>query len=360
MRYRMLLTVTVLSQLLVYSPISALDAFVIQSDNGTFNQQFESTMRYAQVQDIRSDEIGTFGLEELTELEKNFRDINAKYEDLDSRLINLLSRIKAVGVKQSDGATVINTRINVIEERVRLRVSNAAKVHQQSFENLKSRISLIEDALLKNHDTTEESRIIRLEKKLISVQEAALNQPELSEHLLIKDFDMRLALIEESLNTLLEAFEKSSANSKILDNTGPNPKGAVLVNDVASQTTIPVDFYDSGIIQYEKGNFLGAIQIFKEFIENYPDHNLASNAQYWIGDSYFSIKQYEFAITAQTTLLLTYQDSPKLPDALLVIGSSHKKLGDIDKARQAWQTLMEKFPGSSPANKAGKRISNLP
>ena len=109
------------------------------------------------------------------------------------------------------------------------------------------------------------------------------------------------------------------------------PAGAAPVAPAAGPAAVAVANVDSGAEtrayeaaqgQRRVGNYQGAIVAFQNFIKQYPKSNLAPRAQYWIGDSYFNLRDFKLAIGSQQMLLKTYPDSPTVPDAMLNIASS--------------------------------------
>ena len=44
------------------------------------------------------------------------------------------------------------------------------------------------------------------------------------------------------------------------------------------------------------GNYQGAITAFQAFIDQYPKSILAPRAQYWIGDSYYNLRDFKRSI----------------------------------------------------------------
>ena len=61
----------------------------------------------------------------------------------------------------------------------------------------------------------------------------------------------------------------------------------------------PQDIYQASYIDFSKGSYALAMAGFAEFIRRFPDHALAGNAQYWIGESHFSIAR-GYANSGQT------------------------------------------------------------
>lgn len=94
-------------------------------------------------------------------------------------------------------------------------------------------------------------------------------------------------------------------------------------------------------------DYAGAETAFKAFLERYPDDDLANNASYWLGETYYVRKDY---VKAAETFLDAYQqhkNGPKAPDALLKLAMS---LGQLDKKTEACTTLGElkrAFPEAS-------------
>jgi len=107
------------------------------------------------------------------------------------------------------------------------------------------------------------------------------------------------------------------------------------------------------------GNYQGAITAFQEFVRRYPKSSLASSAQYWVGDSYFNLRDFRLAIQSQRSLLSLYPDSQKVPDALLNIASSQIEMGESAAGRKTMEEIVAKYPVSEAADKAKRRLATL-
>ena len=107
------------------------------------------------------------------------------------------------------------------------------------------------------------------------------------------------------------------------------------------------------------GNYQGAIVGFQNFLKQYPKSPLAASAQYWIGDSYYNLREYRQAIASQRLLLASFPGSNKVPDAMLNIASSQAELGDTAAARKTLDELVARHPGSDAAEKARGRLATL-
>jgi len=120
-----------------------------------------------------------------------------------------------------------------------------------------------------------------------------------------------------------------------------------------------VRMYEAAQNQRRIGNYRGAIVAFQSFITQYPKSELAPRAQYWIGDSYYNLRDFKSAITHQQKLVSSYPDSATVADALLNIASSQMELGDTATARKTLDGLVSRYPASEAAEKAKRRLATL-
>jgi tol-pal system protein YbgF len=116
--------------------------------------------------------------------------------------------------------------------------------------------------------------------------------------------------------------------------------------------------YEAAQLHRKSGNYAAAITAFQGFIVQHPKSPLAPRAQYWIGDSYYNMRDYKNAIASQQKLLSAYPESSSVPDALLNIASSQQELGDAAAARKTLDGLVARYPASDAAEKARRRLAN--
>ena len=117
--------------------------------------------------------------------------------------------------------------------------------------------------------------------------------------------------------------------------------------------------YEAAQGQRRIGNYQGAIAGFRNFIAQYPKSPLAHRAQYWIGDSYYNLREFKNAIASQQRLISSYPNSASVPDALLNIASSQLELGDAAGARKTLDKVVGRYPASEAAEKARRRLATL-
>lgn len=114
--------------------------------------------------------------------------------------------------------------------------------------------------------------------------------------------------------------------------------------------------YDQGLEHFRAGRFGEAVTAFQFFMRSYPRSQLASSAQYWIGNSLYATRDFRGAIAAQRQLLTQFPDSGKASDALLNIATSQAELGDLQGARATLQEVNAKYPNTEAGAKARQRL----
>ncbi len=140
---------------------------------------------------------------------------------------------------------------------------------------------------------------------------------------------------------------------------GTAPAQAASPGALSSPASDESRAYETAQNQRRIGNYQGAIIAFQGFIAQYPRSTLAPRAQYWIGDSYYNLREFRNAIANQQKLVSTYPDSSSVPDALLNIASSQMELGDTAAARKTMDGLVARYPASEAAEKAKRRLATL-
>jgi tol-pal system protein YbgF len=118
--------------------------------------------------------------------------------------------------------------------------------------------------------------------------------------------------------------------------------------------------YDVAFKSIRAGDYVKASREFRAFVQQYPDHALAPNAWYWLGESYYATTNYPVALEAFQHLLSQFPASEKAPDALLKVGYSQLELKQDAKARATLASVVSKYPGSKAASLAQERLQRLP
>jgi TolA-binding protein len=133
------------------------------------------------------------------------------------------------------------------------------------------------------------------------------------------------------------------------------------------------DLYQAAYLDYTRGNYNLAVAAFKEFIRLYPDTDLAEKAQYWIGESHFSLardlqargdrtramQEYERAVQEFRRVLINYPRGDRVPTAVYKEPLALIEVGQPALAEARLQFLVDQFPSTEEAAKAKEDLARL-
>ncbi len=117
--------------------------------------------------------------------------------------------------------------------------------------------------------------------------------------------------------------------------------------------------YDSAYRDFVKGQYALAQQGFSQYVQLFPESDLADNAQYWIGECNYSQKKYGEAIQVFQIVVNQYPDGEKVPGALLKMAYAQIALGKTQNAKDNLEKLIKRFPQSNEAGLARPRLQEL-
>lgn len=102
-----------------------------------------------------------------------------------------------------------------------------------------------------------------------------------------------------------------------------------------------------------------AVPLFRSFLANYPQHELAANAQYWLAEALYAQKDFDGASQEFMKVLKQYKDSPKSSGAALKLGYSFYELQQWEYARRTLEDTVRFFPDSSSSKLAEARLQKM-
>lgn len=249
---------------------------------------------------------------------------------------------------------------------------------------LEQQLSLLRSMLLEQDRTLNqlqrELNLLRGENEVLNHELAQLKQQQQKIYL---DLDQRLRVLNNNeittsntsttapatdFTTLDPAPSVSSSPSIPSVATLPNPTPDFSSsNTTLSLPTLPpqlVDLneknlYQEGFKQVRTDEFSQAIAIFQHLLTRYPQGEYADNAQYWIAESYYALRQFDAAIQAFNLLIERFPDSAKRPHSLLKIGYAYFEQQDYVSARALLEQVKTAYPNSSTARLAQARLARL-
>lgn len=201
-----------------------------------------------------------------------------------------------------------------------------------------------------------DERLSSLEFQINAIQkaQAALN-------VRVEELNSKVALLEEKVRE--NAREIQDIQSMAI----PAPPGDLKVVKLLPQnerveeitskegkvvTENPDELYNVGYTLFTKGDMEGAREVLNRFLKDFPQHPLSDNAQYWIGETYYTERNYAMALEGFQKVVDNYPHENKAPDALLKIAFSLMELGKEEEARDSLKKLIKIYPLSEAARMA--------
>jgi len=224
---------------------------------------------------------------------------------------------------------------------------------------------------------SEEWRLRNIEDSFLQFQEEQRRQ-DADLQRMEKDTAARLAVLEERVSRLEERM-RLAADAGALSTTpspapSPQPEKPTLPATPVTPPAPSVEpapaprpsaageqaLYEQGVRQVMGENYASGREILTNFLERHPDSDLAPNALYWLGETYYGEQRYAQSILTFREVLEKHPKHPKAPDALLKIGYAYEKLGDIPNARFYLQAVLDEYPKADSATKARAMLRQLP
>ncbi|MEW6003275.1 MAG: tol-pal system protein YbgF [Nitrospirota bacterium] len=223
---------------------------------------------------------------------------------------------------------------------------------RESLSELNSRLSDISKDLQLLTGRFDENKY-SLEKELkdsISQMEQIKSQATFMEGQ-TKEIRDRLGALENQIKQAREAGKIEESKKEAQEEISQTPKLAEPQDKMA--------IYESAYDAFQKKKYKEAREKFETFLKEFPQDELADNAQFWLAEIYYNQKDFESAILAYETLLKKYPNSEKALAALKKQGLSFIEIGDRKTGKVILERLIERYPTSKEAGEAKKKIEEM-
>ena len=236
----------------------------------------------------------------LLELEEEIRNLNGSLEEINFKMDNIFKLLKRTELSE------MNQSIN---EETELPLNN----NQPAIQSIEKKTTIIEDPNIKNNPSMKV-----------------------------------LGTVNESLNE-----DNNFSENNIPETTGGAPKQGEISDDkITSLLKNPSEIYSYAYDMLVRENFIEAEKSFKAFIGEHPNDPLASNAYYWLGETYYVQKKFQLAAISFARGFQSFPKGNKAIDQLFKLALTFMNLGKNEDACAAFSKLESEFPN------APKRISN--
>jgi tol-pal system protein YbgF len=191
-----------------------------------------------------------------------------------------------------------------------------------------------------------------------------------NQHAFLKQVEQHLSALRasasqraEAASTVAEVTPLPQTHAMPVPEVSPSPipsNGSATRSENRSAALMADrESYERTLTRFKDGDLEGARQGFAEFLVQHPHSDLAPNARFWLGESYYGKKDYSRAIDAYDQVQLNHPASEKVPAALLKKGYAYLALKDRKRAASALKQVIDLYPRSPEANKAVDKLNQL-
>jgi tol-pal system protein YbgF len=263
---------------------------------------------------------------EIIELQRDVTSILQGQKDLQTQMTQDHTVQKTLIEQSSDTVLKLNTTMSGLQKSV-----------QDVQANSGTRLDTMSTQVQGLSDNLEEikSRIGKLNQQLVDLQNS------------VQAIDARLA--GGTPTTTPGATSPTGAAPP------PNPNPASPSGPPPSADTL----YSNGLRDITSGKYDLANSEFQDYLKYYADTDLASNAQFYLGEIAYSQKQYDQAVTEYDKVLTNYPKSFKLAPARLKKGMALIELNQKSAGVRELREVVKRYPGTEEERRARAKLKDL-
>ncbi len=175
----------------------------------------------------------------------------------------------------------------------------------------------------------------------------------------------RLDVMNDRITRLEKASEERPSGGQAPPPVQTAPKPTVRTGEAPVVHSTPLraasiaDAYRNGIVLFGKNRYPEARAAFQNVFDADASGELADNALFWIGETYFATGDYNNAIRYYKRVSDEYGDQNKAPDAMYKLAISYEKTSDLAQARTILQEVIARYPYSAPASSAKTELNRI-
>jgi tol-pal system protein YbgF len=181
----------------------------------------------------------------------------------------------------------------------------------------------------------------------------------------LQDVQARVGKLSQQLTDVQNLLQ--SIDAKV---SGGSPTSAPATNGSTAEPTsaaqpsgmapISADtLYQNGLRDLTGGKYELARQEFSDYVKNFPSNDLASNAQFYLGEVAYAQNDFKGAIASYDDVLVNYPKSFKLPASLMKKGMAELELGMKASGTRDLREVVRRFPGSDESKRAQAKLREI-
>lgn len=174
----------------------------------------------------------------------------------------------------------------------------------------------------------------------------------------LDQFDARIADMADRINRI--SLRVGAGRGDIT----PVQPGFRPATDTAPRPTDTVgveedQLYNTAYLDFTRGKYDVAISEFRQYLEAYPQSDNADNAQYWIGECFYSLGRLDSAETGFRRVIVAFPRGNKVPAAEYKLGLVYLAQNRKPEAKNQLRRVAKLYPGTNEARLAQDRLLSL-
>jgi len=121
----------------------------------------------------------------------------------------------------------------------------------------------------------------------------------------------------------------------------------------------PQRLYNTALADFTAGQWVLCIEGFSSYLRSFSRTDLADDAQWYVGECYQQDGKFTEAIDAYNRVITGYPKGDRVPDAYYKRGMALSAMGQADRARESFETLMKLYPDHDMARMAKQQLDRL-
>jgi tol-pal system protein YbgF len=264
---------------------------------------------------------------EIIELQRDVTTLLQGQKDLQQQMTQDHTVQKTLIEQSSDSVNRLNSTMSSLQKSV-----------QDVQANSGTRLDTMSTQVQGLSDNLEEikSRLGKLNQQLVDLQNS------------VQNIDSRLAGGQP-------ASTPSGAGA------APGPGSASLAPSSGSSGPAPSadTLYSNGLRDLTSGKYDLAHSEFQDYLKYYGDTDLASNAQFWLGEIAYAQKNYDGAVQEYDKVINNYPRSFKLAPAHLKKGMALLELGQKNSGVKELREVVKRYPGTEEERRARAKLKDM-
>ncbi len=184
----------------------------------------------------------------------------------------------------------------------------------------------------------------------------------------VADLQARLGKLDQKLtdiqNTLQNVDSKlaappPAANSPAANGAAPGPGGPAPMTAAPGPPASADVLYSNGLRDINGKHYDLATQEFQDYLKYYGDTDLASNAQFYLGEISYMQGQYQPALDSYNKVIESYPKSFKTASARMRKGYCLAELGQKAAAIRELRTVVRQYPGTDEAKRSSAKLREM-